>query len=78
MSHSRQYRYPDEFTNKTVLVVDAAVRFKRALGFTLKPFQSSGSEIARDITPYARKVYVSIRVCIYLPMVDSNLTEAVS
>lgn len=44
--HSRQFRRPQSYTNKTVLVVGAA---------------ASGVEIATDIAPNARAVYLSIR-----------------
>ncbi|TFK70892.1 FAD/NAD(P)-binding domain-containing protein [Pluteus cervinus] len=44
--HSRQYRFPEVFQNETVLVVGAA---------------TSGGEISRDVNPYAKKVYQSIR-----------------
>ncbi|KAK7044131.1 hypothetical protein VNI00_007848 [Paramarasmius palmivorus] len=46
INHSRVYRKPDQYTGKTVLIVGASV---------------SGSEIARDIAPYAKKVYTSIK-----------------
>ncbi|VDC00852.1 unnamed protein product [Peniophora sp. CBMAI 1063] len=42
--HSRSYRRPEHYANKTVLVVGASV---------------SGSEIARDIAPYVKTLYVS-------------------
>ncbi|KAH9942798.1 hypothetical protein B0H21DRAFT_695998 [Amylocystis lapponica] len=44
--HSRQYRRPEPFANQTVLIVGAAL---------------SGSEICREINPWAHKVYQSIR-----------------
>ncbi|GLB43675.1 putative pyridine nucleotide-disulphide oxidoreductase [Lyophyllum shimeji] len=46
ISHSRQYRRPQPHTNQTVLVVGAA---------------TSGGEIARDLNPYVKKIYQSIR-----------------
>ncbi|KIJ50190.1 hypothetical protein M422DRAFT_160070, partial [Sphaerobolus stellatus SS14] len=46
ISHSRQYRHPQPFTNKSVLIVGAA---------------TSGGEISREINPYVRKIYQSIR-----------------
>ncbi|KZV64548.1 FAD/NAD-P-binding domain-containing protein [Peniophora sp. CONT] len=42
--HSRSYRRPEHYANKTVLVVGASV---------------SGSEIARDIAPYVKTLYIS-------------------
>ncbi|VDB96834.1 unnamed protein product [Peniophora sp. CBMAI 1063] len=42
--HSRGYRRPEHYANKTVLIVGASV---------------SGSEIARDVAPFVRKLYVS-------------------
>ncbi|KIP07707.1 hypothetical protein PHLGIDRAFT_127476 [Phlebiopsis gigantea 11061_1 CR5-6] len=42
--HSRVYRKPQRYTGKTVLVVGVG---------------TSGSEIARDIAPYAKKLYAS-------------------
>ncbi|KIJ50177.1 hypothetical protein M422DRAFT_160150, partial [Sphaerobolus stellatus SS14] len=45
ISHSRQYRHPQPFTNKSVLIVGAA-----------------SCEISREINPYVRKIYQSIRV----------------
>ncbi|KAJ3730602.1 FAD/NAD-P-binding domain-containing protein [Lentinula raphanica] len=42
--HSRVYRRPERYTGKTVLVVGVG---------------TSGSEIARDIAPFAKKVYAS-------------------
>ncbi|KAJ7723278.1 hypothetical protein DFH07DRAFT_971626 [Mycena maculata] len=44
--HSRQYRRPQPFHNETVLVVGGA---------------TSGVEITREINPYTRKVYQSVR-----------------
>ncbi|TFK31089.1 hypothetical protein BDQ12DRAFT_694562 [Crucibulum laeve] len=46
ISHSRQYRRPQPYANKTVLIVGAA---------------TSGGEISRDINPYANTIYQSIR-----------------
>ncbi|KAJ3796860.1 hypothetical protein GGU11DRAFT_111910 [Lentinula aff. detonsa] len=46
ISHSRQYRRPEEFTNQTVLVVGGSV---------------SGTEIAEDLSGKAKKVFLSIR-----------------
>ncbi|KAI0691903.1 FAD/NAD-P-binding domain-containing protein [Cytidiella melzeri] len=45
--HSRVYRRPERYADKTVLVVGVG---------------TSGSEIARDIAPYAKKVYASHKV----------------
>ncbi|KZV64546.1 FAD/NAD-P-binding domain-containing protein [Peniophora sp. CONT] len=42
--HSRGYRRPEHYANKTVLIVGASV---------------SGSEIARDIAPHVKKLYIS-------------------
>ncbi|KDQ17071.1 hypothetical protein BOTBODRAFT_129393 [Botryobasidium botryosum FD-172 SS1] len=42
--HSRQYRRPELFANKTVLVIGAA---------------TSGMEIARDLAPHAKSIYTS-------------------
>ncbi|EAU87107.2 hypothetical protein CC1G_05796 [Coprinopsis cinerea okayama7 len=44
--HSRQYRHPQPFKGKTVLVIGAA---------------TSGGEIAREVITQAKQVYVSIR-----------------
>ncbi|KAF9229990.1 hypothetical protein BU15DRAFT_69582, partial [Melanogaster broomeanus] len=44
--HSRQYRRPEAYANQTVLIVGASV---------------SGSEISRDINPWAATVYQSFR-----------------
>ncbi|KAF9240424.1 hypothetical protein BU15DRAFT_45765 [Melanogaster broomeanus] len=44
--HSRQYRRPEAYENQTVLIVGASV---------------SGSEISRDINPWAATVYQSFR-----------------
>ncbi|KAJ7621042.1 hypothetical protein FB45DRAFT_928193 [Roridomyces roridus] len=44
--HSRQYRRPQPFENKTVLVVGGA---------------TSAVEISRDITPFTGKIYQSVR-----------------
>ncbi|KAJ7575403.1 FAD/NAD(P)-binding domain-containing protein [Mycena floridula] len=49
ISHSREYRHPQSFSNLTVLVVGAG---------------TSGSEISRDINVDARKVYQSVRVAV--------------
>ncbi|KAJ4480860.1 hypothetical protein J3R30DRAFT_3461923 [Lentinula aciculospora] len=46
ITHSRQYRRPEEFTNQTVLVVGGSV---------------SGTEIAEDISGKAKKVVLSVR-----------------
>ncbi|KAJ3997739.1 hypothetical protein F5050DRAFT_1568782 [Lentinula boryana] len=46
ISHSRQYRRPEEFTNQTVLVVGGSV---------------SGTEIAEDLSAKAKKVFLSVR-----------------
>ncbi|GAW03708.1 dimethylaniline monooxygenase [Lentinula edodes] len=46
ISHSRQYRRPEEFANQTVLVVGGSV---------------SGTEIAEDISGKAKKVFLSVR-----------------
>jgi len=46
ISHSRQYRRPDPYSNQTVLVVGAAI---------------SGVEISRDIIRHVRKEYLSFR-----------------
>lgn len=46
VSHSRQYRRPEKFEGKTVLIVGAA---------------TSGGEISREINPFATQVYQSIR-----------------
>ncbi|KAJ7839026.1 FAD/NAD-P-binding domain-containing protein [Mycena olivaceomarginata] len=45
--HSQSYRRPERYENKTVLIVGASV---------------SASEIARDISPYAKTILASIRV----------------
>ncbi|KAF9240430.1 hypothetical protein BU15DRAFT_45877 [Melanogaster broomeanus] len=45
--HSRQYRRPEAYSNQTVLIVGASV---------------SGSDISRDINPWATTVYQSFRV----------------
>ncbi|KAF9233778.1 hypothetical protein BU15DRAFT_53455, partial [Melanogaster broomeanus] len=45
--HSRQYRRPQAYANQTVLIVGASV---------------SGSEISRDINPWAATVYQSFQV----------------
>jgi len=44
--HSRVYRRPERYTGKTVLVVGVG---------------TSGSEIARDLAPYAAKLYASTK-----------------
>ncbi|KAF8556436.1 FAD/NAD(P)-binding domain-containing protein [Imleria badia] len=44
--HSRQYRRPEAYANQTVLIVGAA---------------TSGVEISRDLSRYARKIYQSFR-----------------
>ncbi|KAJ7848780.1 FAD/NAD-P-binding domain-containing protein [Mycena leptocephala] len=44
--HSQSYRRPERYENKTILIVGASV---------------SASEIARDISPYARTIIASIR-----------------
>ncbi|KAK0496782.1 hypothetical protein EDD18DRAFT_176503 [Armillaria luteobubalina] len=46
VQHSRQYRRPEPFLNKTVLVVGAG---------------TSGGEVARDLNFHAQKVYLSTR-----------------
>ncbi|KAJ7248815.1 FAD/NAD(P)-binding domain-containing protein [Mycena rebaudengoi] len=46
VTHSRQYRRPQPFSDETILVVGAA---------------TSGVEIAREINPHARKIYQSVR-----------------
>ncbi|KAF8654315.1 hypothetical protein AX16_003542 [Volvariella volvacea WC 439] len=46
ITHSRQYRHPQGHVNETLLVIGAA---------------TSGGEISRDIIPYAKKIYQSIR-----------------
>ncbi|RDB31080.1 Flavin-containing monooxygenase ustF2 [Hypsizygus marmoreus] len=46
ISHSRTYRHPEPFANKTVLVVGAA---------------TSGGEISRELVPHTTKIYQSIR-----------------
>ncbi|KAG6825285.1 hypothetical protein H0H92_004160 [Tricholoma furcatifolium] len=48
--HSRQYRRPEEYANKTVLIVGAA---------------TSGGEISRDLNKDVRKIYQSVRVRIW-------------
>ncbi|KAH7907114.1 hypothetical protein BJ138DRAFT_1215706 [Hygrophoropsis aurantiaca] len=65
ISHSRQYRRPQAFEGKTVLIVGASV---------------SGSEISRDINAHAKQVIQSIhpaahyRVINYLRRVPQNTT----
>ncbi|KDQ17070.1 hypothetical protein BOTBODRAFT_30457 [Botryobasidium botryosum FD-172 SS1] len=54
--HSRQYRRPEFFANKTVLIAGAA---------------TSGTEISRDLSPYARKIYASSK-----PEIDSFVPPA--
>ncbi|KAJ3523661.1 hypothetical protein NMY22_g11343 [Coprinellus aureogranulatus] len=46
LQHSRQYRRPESYAGKTVLIIGAA---------------TSGGEIARELVRYAKKVYVSAR-----------------
>ncbi|KAJ6493974.1 hypothetical protein C8R47DRAFT_1012275 [Mycena vitilis] len=46
ITHSRQYRQPQPFTNETVLVVGGA---------------TSGVEISRELNHYAKKIYQSVR-----------------
>ncbi|KAI0788896.1 hypothetical protein C8Q75DRAFT_793645 [Abortiporus biennis] len=46
IQHSRQYRRPEQYLNKTVLVVGGG---------------TSGGEIARDLNLHARQVYLSTR-----------------
>ncbi|KAE9404857.1 nucleotide-binding domain-containing protein [Gymnopus androsaceus JB14] len=67
--HSRQYRRPEEFQNKSVLIVGAA---------------SSGAEIGAGINTFASKVYVSTRpdtdprphypLSFFLPFLPKNTT----
>ncbi|RXW23563.1 hypothetical protein EST38_g2289 [Candolleomyces aberdarensis] len=46
ITHARAYRRPEEFKDKTVLVIGAA---------------TSGGEIAREVIQHAKQVYVSVR-----------------
>ncbi|KAF5309802.1 hypothetical protein D9611_013586 [Ephemerocybe angulata] len=46
LRHSRQYRRPEVYANKTVLIIGAA---------------TSGGEIAREVIQHAKQVYVSVR-----------------
>ncbi|KAJ3551316.1 hypothetical protein NP233_g13102 [Leucocoprinus birnbaumii] len=46
ISHSRQYRHPEEYVGKSVLIVGAA---------------ASGSQISRDMSPHAASIYQSVR-----------------
>ncbi|KAJ7210168.1 hypothetical protein GGX14DRAFT_565955 [Mycena pura] len=46
ITHSRQYRHPQPFTDETVLVVGGA---------------TSGVEISREVNLHARKIYQSVR-----------------
>ncbi|THV08181.1 FAD/NAD(P)-binding domain-containing protein [Dendrothele bispora CBS 962.96] len=65
--HSRQYRRPEGFTNKTVLIIGAA---------------SSGAEIAAELNTFASKVYLSTRVHphphypleLFIPFIPKNTT----
>ena len=63
ISHSRQYRQPDPFSNQTVLVVGAAVRvISVSMDLFADSGQTSGVGISRDIIRHVRKVYQSVRV----------------
>jgi hypothetical protein len=63
ISHSRQYRRPEPFSNQTVLVVGAAVRVISYYEFLFADLgQTSGVEISRDIIRHVRKEYLSFRV----------------
>ncbi|KAF5346471.1 hypothetical protein D9756_010063 [Leucocoprinus leucothites] len=44
--HSRQYRHPEEYAGKTILIVGAA---------------ASGSQISREVSTHAAKIYQSVR-----------------
>ncbi|KAF5371155.1 hypothetical protein D9758_004079 [Tetrapyrgos nigripes] len=67
--HSRQYRRPEEFTNKTVVIIGAA---------------SSGAEISAELNTYASKVYLSTRpdndphphypLELFIPFIPKNTT----
>ncbi|KAJ7816956.1 FAD/NAD(P)-binding domain-containing protein [Mycena olivaceomarginata] len=46
MYHSHSYRHPEPYVGKTVLIVGASI---------------SASEIARDISPFAHRIIVSVR-----------------
>ncbi|KAF8993635.1 hypothetical protein BDQ17DRAFT_1312173 [Cyathus striatus] len=69
ITHSREYRIPDSFEGKSVLIVGAA---------------TSGGDISREINPSAKIVYQSIRpdkatvphlpLCIFLSRLPQNTT----
>ncbi|KAG7095274.1 hypothetical protein E1B28_006047 [Marasmius oreades] len=69
ISHSRQYRRPDLYQNKSVLVVGAA---------------ASGAEIGIELSPFVSKLYVSTRpdkataphypLSFYVPKLPKNTT----
>lgn len=74
--HSRQYRLPDSLLNQTVLIVGAAVSVLPLFtGWMAEmDFQTSGSEISRDIIKHAKKIYQSVRVSLNSVVVNMILS----
>ncbi|KAJ7939427.1 hypothetical protein B0H13DRAFT_1850721 [Mycena leptocephala] len=56
--HSRQYRYPQPFTDERILVVGGAVSQSH---YERHPSADCDLEITREINPTARKIYQSVR-----------------
>ncbi|KAG6907920.1 hypothetical protein DXG01_006850 [Tephrocybe rancida] len=59
LTHSRQYRRPQTYANKTVLIVGAA---------------TSGGEISRDLNQHVQKIYQSVRLDLFLRRLPTNVT----